>query len=52
MNINANELLLLNKKIKFGEGVNSGVNTSDGRWPVCGQCLHHHVHRRPRGGAV
>ncbi len=23
-----------------------------GRWPVCGQCLHHHVHRRPRGGAV
>ena len=29
MNINANELLLLNKKIKFGEGVNSGVNTSD-----------------------
>ncbi len=29
MNINANELLLLNKKIKFGEGVNLGGNTSD-----------------------
>ena len=29
MNINANELLLLNKKIKFGEGVNQVVNTSD-----------------------
>ena len=35
MNINATELLLLNKKIKFGEGVNKDVN--EGSTPVSNQ---------------